>query len=261
MQKNTRRKMGEQVMIRDWVESIERSELYTKYTPTVDPIAITLALIDAGDTPEHPDSYLVAPARAHHYIMYPSFKQVDPYVSAVHLVEAAKIRRYYKAKMGTLLLKEGRLTDWQTSIYSLLCKGRLTPLKEKEIGGIVKLAHFYNEDKLIERIERKYPISMPNPLSSKLRHLLGKHRFKLIETMIVARKKGNAQKHYWFEVTGIDAKVHAARFRTPHNNPLNFFLEDAVKDNYLYVESPLLKYVDYHPPRLELVSWTPQQRK
>jgi hypothetical protein len=263
MQKNTRRKMGEQVMMRDWKTTLfsEQPELCTKYVPPVDPIAITLWLIDKGDGYLAPNSYITAPARAFYYIMNPICPLlVVTHVPTEQLEQAAKIRRYYKAKLGTLLLKQGKLTDWQTSIYSLLCKGPLTPLGEKEIGGIVKLAHFYNEDKLIERIERKYPISMPNPLPG-IMQWVGKHRFKLIDTMIVARKKGNTQKHYWFEVTGIDAKIHAARFRTPHNNPLNFFLEDAVKDNYLYVESPVLKYVDYHPPRLELVSWTPQQRK
>tara|TARA_R110000851_G_scaffold81495_1_gene179057 strand:+ start:537 stop:1319 length:783 start_codon:yes stop_codon:yes gene_type:complete len=241
-------------------ETMNVGNVLKKYTPTIDPIAITLALIDAGDTPEYPDSYLSAPARAHSYVMYPSFEQIDPYVTAVHLTEAAKIRRYYKFKMGTLLIKEGRLTDWQASIYGLLCEGCLTPLEEQEIGGIVKLAHFYNEDKLIERLGRDYPISMPNPLADKIQWT-GKHRFKLIETMIVARKKGTTKKDYWFEVTGIDAKIHAARFRTPHSNPLNFFLDDAVKDGYLYVEAPVLRYVDYHPPRLELMTWALQQRK
>jgi hypothetical protein len=134
--------------------------------------------------------------------------------------EAEAIKDYYSKKLMWTSLKDSKLSDYRSTLMSLLSQVK-TLLTKKEVGMIVTLPYFYEEDQVLDSIMKNYrvadcPVVRPN---------LIKFQREMVYIHTTSRWM-NKKKFlfYWFA----DDNQYVYNIQIEEGNPLRKIFEDAV---------------------------------
>jgi len=134
--------------------------------------------------------------------------------------DAQVIKEYYSKKMMWVNLKDSRLSDYRSNLVQFLSQVKST-LSKKEVGMVVTLPHFYQEDQVLDSIIKNYqvtdcPLVKPN-LKKFQRELVYIHQ----TSRWVNKKKFI---FYWFA----DDNRFVYNIQLDEGNLLRKFFEDIV---------------------------------
>ena len=185
--------------------NVEYREAPTKFD--VDPLVLSVRLKKIRD--EDPSKW---------------YRLDDPHVKAAltgdDFNDAQVIKEYYSKKMMWVNLKDSRLSDYRSNLVQFLSQVKST-LSKKEVGMVVTLPHFYQEDQVLDSIIKNYqvtdcPLVKPN-LKKFQRELVYIHQ----TSRWVNKKKFI---FYWFA----DDNRFVYNIQLDEGNLLRKFFEDIV---------------------------------
>lgn len=151
--------------------------------------------------------------------------------------EAEVIKEYYSKKMMWINLRDSRLSDYRNNLVQFLSQVKST-LSKKEVGMVVSLPYFYQEDQVLDSIVKNYRVSncpnvKPN-LTKFTRELVYIHQ----TTRWVNKKKFV---FYWFA----DDNQFVYNIQLEDGNTLKRFFEDIVLTKSSTVFDTYINKVDY----------------
>ena len=169
------------------------------------------------------------------------FRLEDPTVKAKLMGEdfneAESIKDYYSKKLMWNSLKDSKLSDYRSTLMSLLSQVKTT-LTKKEVGMIVTLPYFYEEDQVLDSIAKNYqvadcPVVKPN---------LTKFQREMVYVHTTSRWINKTKFiFYWFA----DDNQYVYNIQIEEGNPLRKFFEDAVLTKSTSVFETHISKVDY----------------
>ncbi len=150
--------------------------------------------------------------------------------------DAIKIKDYYSKKLVWNSLSDEKLSNYRASLLQLLHHPKHN-LSKKEVGMIVTLPHFYEEDQTLDSIVKSYRVADTPRITPNL------GRFARNLTLIGTTNRWLNKTHfnfYWFA----DDNKFVYSIQLAKDNVLLPFFEDAIMSNEPSFDTLLTK-VDY----------------
>lgn len=150
--------------------------------------------------------------------------------------DAIKIKDYYSKKLVWDTLSDVNLTDYRSSLLQLLHHPKHN-LSNREVGMIVTLPYFYEEDQILDDIIKSYDVKDPPRVTPNL----GRFTRKLTHIATTSRWVNKTDfNFYWFA----DDNKFVYLIQLAKDNLLLKFFEDAVLKGDTIFDTLITK-VDY----------------